>query len=596
MTGSYFINTLKSSHAIHGPRHSLWQILLTGLPHRCGSRIATLACLLLTIAPWPPYVQADVRNNKSTVESASLIADFENSIVDSLLVRLKSEFDQLPDNGLDFEFRETHATNDKLNILNYYHEQIQSIDTLRLDADRLLRLKLIGYTRLMLQQQARYASQDHALSPYHGPQVDLLRLLSNYPINPDSGLTPLLEQLTLLTHSLQQTPTVQENVTAAECLTLKGDVRKLSDTTVLNKVLRYRLAEMGLPDRIQNTYLDQFGAILEASIIPATNRFYANIDCDSRRPNAHTDPAYYQYRLRRFSANERSAESTHALGLEELQRIQQALTTQWQNLHPESYAADLYDQMRATQDVVLENDDAARQQYLSAVTDQIFDIQQAAPNWVSESPLTSLEIIAAAPLMSLYALPVEYQRPSEMLGQMVINFSESSPSWYELTAKTYYHTIPGLHQVRQQPRRLSTLLGANDDPGYFSGWSLYLTNMALNAAEEGSQERLGLLAMNAELAAMLVIDTGLHHLNWTRQQAIDFLLANTPTPQPTAARLVDEVRFRPAVMSAPYLGMLRAKQLAGDQPATAQRWRHLLAIGPVPAPLVTELQAWLKSD
>jgi len=251
--------------------------------------------------------------------------------------------------------------------------------------------------------------------------------------------------------------------------------------------------------------------------------------------------------------------------------------------------------MRATQDVVLNNNDAARQQYLSTVTDQILAIQQASTFWVSDTPLTSLEIIAAPPLMSRYALPIEYQQPSETLGQMVINFSESSPSWHELTAKTYYYTIPGIHQVRQQPRSLSTLLSANDDPGYISGWSLYLTNMALDATTERPQDRLGLLAMNAELAAMLVIDTGLHHLYWTRQQAINFLLANTATPKATATRLVDEVRFRPAVMSAPYLGMLRAKQLVGSQPTTAQRWRHLVVTGPVPVPLLPELQGWLNS-
>ena len=593
MTSSRLITAQKSRPGINRAADNLWQILLTGLPRR--SRIATALCLLLTIALGSSTLQADARNNRPGTESSSIINDFENSILDELLARLQLEFNQIPNNILSFEFSETRIINDKLNILNYYHKQIQSIDTQRLDSERLLRLKLLRYTQLMLQQQARFSAQDHALSPYHGPQVDLLRLLSSHPINPDSGLTPLLAQVTLLNRSLQQAPILHENLTTAECLTLKNGVKALGETTALRDTLHYRLVEMGLPERTQQTYLDQFDVSLEASITPALKHFYANIDCNSATNGPQTEPDYYQYRLRRFSADERSAESIHALGLVELQKIQEALTTtQWQNLHPETSTNNVYEQMRATQDVVLNNNDA-RQQYLSTVTDQILAIQQASTFWVSDTPLTSLEIIAAPPLMSRYALPIEYQQPSETLGQMVINFSESSPSWHELTAKTYYYTIPGIHQVRQQPRSLSTLLSANDDPGYISGWSLYLTNMALDATTERPKDRLGLLAMNAELAAMLVIDTGLHHLYWTRQQAINFLLANTATPKATATRLVDEVRFRPAVMSAPYLGMLRAKQLVGSQPTTAQRWRHLVVTGPVPVPLLPELQGWLNS-
>ena len=593
MTRSRLITTQKSRPGFNRAADSLWRMLLLRLQRRI--RIATTLCLLLAIALGPSTLQADTRNNSPGNETSSILQDFENSIVDELLARLQLEFDQIPDNILMFEFNATGVINDKLNILNYYHKHIPSIDTQRLDSERLLRLKLLRYTQLMLQQQARFAAQDHALSPYHGPQVDLLRLLSSHPINPESGLAPLLAQASRLTRSLQQAPILQENVTAAECLTMKNGVKALGETAALQDTLRYRLIEMGLPERLQQTYLDQFDASLQTSIAPAINRFYANIDCNSATTSAQPEPDYYQYRLRRFSADERSAETIHALGLVELKQIQEALIAQWQNLYPESSTNNLYERMRATQDVVLNNDDAARQQYLSTVMDQIFAIQQAAPFWASDTLLPSLEIIAAPPSMSLYALPIEYQQPSETLGQMVINFSESSPSWYELTARTYYHTIPGMHLVRQQPRRLSTLLSTNDDPGYISGWSLYLTNLALDAANERPQDRLGLLAMNAELAAMLVIDTGLHHLNWTRQQAISFLLANTPTPKATAARLVDEVRFRPAVMSAPYLGMLRARQLAGNQPMAAQRWSHLVTSGPVPIPLLPDLQGWLNS-
>lgn len=595
MTGLCFLPVVAHELAV-GFRRLITPAVCPSDFQTCSLRLARTLGLLLAITASTCFAQADSTTPYSAPAPTQLMQDFENSIADALLAHLDSEIAQLPNNGLNLEFLDIRAVEGKLRLLNQYQAQIHSVDKQYLDSNRLLRLKLLSYAHLMLQQRARFSSKDHAISPFHGPHTDLLRLLQSYPISPESGLEPLILQLNLLSRSLHQPFALQENMTEVECLTLQNQLQSLSKPTALSAGLHYRLTEMGLPSPTRRSYLDQFEASLEATILPALQEFSASINCVSRPTHQGTDSAYYRYRLARFSADEPSAELVHNLGLTELKRIQTALSAQWQHLYPARSAGVLYDEMRASQTLSSTLSDAKKQQYLSRVTDQILAIEAVAPAWVGAAGFTNLEIVAAGPLLSLYALPIEYQQPSDSLAQMLINFGEASPSEYQLAAQTYYHTIPGMHQVRLQPRRFSTLLSSADDPGYFSGWSLYLTNLALENPGSASLDSLGLVAMNAELAAMLVIDTGIHALNWSRQQAIDFLLANTPTPLSIAPRLIDEVRFRPAAMAAPYLGMLRAQRLVATHGAKHLNWQDLLVAGPVPVPLTNELSVWLNVD
>jgi len=98
---------------------------------------------------------------------------------------------------------------------------------------------------------------------------------------------------------------------------------------------------------------------------------------------------------------------------------------------------------------------------------------------------------------------------------------------------------------------------------------------------------------------MLVIDTGIHSRGWSRQAAINFLVANTVIATYHAERLVDEVRFRPASMNSAYLGMTQIEALLADAPKEngskppPPSWEAALAAGPVAAGLQKALRDWL---
>jgi len=98
--------------------------------------------------------------------------------------------------------------------------------------------------------------------------------------------------------------------------------------------------------------------------------------------------------------------------------------------------------------------------------------------------------------------------------------------------------------------------------GYGEGWALYSERLADELGLfSGPLDRMGLLSDQAARAARLVIDSGLHTKGWTRQQAIDYLLANTAWPVRDVESEIDRYISWPGQANSYMLGMLEIRRL-----------------------------------
>lgn len=594
-----------------------------------ASRLAAFCFCLLILTNIEIFAASD--HNMSPTGSA--IRAFENQIADQLINQINKDFLILPADGLGLEYRATRTLGSRLAVLAYYQQQIMSIDTKLLNSRNQLRLASLQATEHQLQQQRDNTLQDAALSPYHGPQIDLLRLVSLYPVHlatavsgtpdtkktdtmdTDNGIDPLLAELLLLGRTLDKPITLSAMVTPQECAVIRGQLTQLIETNQLTDSLDLRLREAGIDATTRRQYYDEFDTALQQHVVPSLGRLTTELSCDDINAvadtdkDASTDPAYYTYRLKRFGAAELNADAVHVLGEEALRELQSEITSLWQGLHPEVREDQLaLTKIRKDALLYLGNTAADRQDYLSLISELVMKVSEQLAGTVLDLSLPDLEIIAEPDLLAPSSLPFTYRFSSNGPAQLAVNFnSTASFSQHQLTARTYYSSVPGLHLVRhgfvtQSTAGVPPILGTADNPAYFDGWPLYLTNLLLNDAKQIGLARLGLLELNAEMAAMLVIDTGIHGRGWSRQAAINFLVANTVIATYHAERLVDEVRFRPASMNSAYLGMTQIQALLAEDPAKNSKnqpplsWKAALAAGPVAASQQQALRVWLMES
>ena len=113
----------------------------------------------------------------------------------------------------------------------------------------------------------------------------------------------------------------------------------------------------------------------------------------------------------------------------------------------------------------------------------------------------------------------------------------------------------------------------------------------------------GRLAMELWRAARLVVDTGLHDKKWTREDAIQYLIDNTPNPEGDCIKAIERYIVMPAQATAYKIGMNKivelreaAKAELGDDFDIREFHDVVLKDGPVPLAILQEtVEAWVAS-
>ena len=137
--------------------------------------------------------------------------------------------------------------------------------------------------------------------------------------------------------------------------------------------------------------------------------------------------------------------------------------------------------------------------------------------------------------------------------------------------------------------------------GYSEGWALYTERLADEMKlYSGDLDRVGMLSSQALRASRLVVDSGLHALGWTRQQAIDFMLADTAEPKEDVVSEVDRYIINPGQATSYMLGALEiakaredAKKSLGERFDIKAFHDRVLEDGAVPVSFLTsKIRAW----
>jgi uncharacterized protein (DUF885 family) len=241
--------------------------------------------------------------------------------------------------------------------------------------------------------------------------------------------------------------------------------------------------------------------------------------------------AIYAYRLKQFTTTNMTAAEIHELGLREVRRIEGEMETILRKLGRTEGTVKERMQKLAV-DLSYPNTDEGRTRIMADIDGMIrdadkrsgalFDLRPKAP--VIAQPYPEFRWASAA--ASYTSPPLDGSRP----GIFQMPLRPSSLTKASLRTLVYHETIPGHHfqvafgvENSQLPkfRQVRALGGIS---AVSEGWALYAERMV---AQEGWYEGdleglLGQLDDELFRARRLVVDTGLHAMRWTRQQAIDY--------------------------------------------------------------------------
>ena len=162
---------------------------------------------------------------------------------------------------------------------------------------------------------------------------------------------------------------------------------------------------------------------------------------------------------------------------------------------------------------------------------------EAMGDWFGILPQAPCELKPVPDYLAADAPAAYYTPPApdgSRPGEYHVNLHEPTDRGRAETASIAFHeAIPGHHlqlaiatERTDLPafRRLSW-----GHTAFVEGWALYTERLADEMGlYESDVDRLGMLASDSWRACRLVVDTGLHAMGWTRQQAIDFMRANAP--------------------------------------------------------------------
>src|SRR5262249_4559045 len=145
-------------------------------------------------------------------------------------------------------------------------------------------------------------------------------------------------------------------------------------------------------------------------------------------------------------------------------------------------------------------------------------------------------------------------------GFFISAYQAEKQSRVEDEATAFHETIPGHHlqgAIALERKAIHPIGRYIFNSGYAEGWALYAERLADEMhLYSGDLDRLGRLSSQALRASRLVVDSGLHTLGWTRQQAIDYMLAHTAEGQHDVESEVDRYIIYPGQATSYMIGRL----------------------------------------
>jgi uncharacterized protein (DUF885 family) len=316
----------------------------------------------------------------------------------------------------------------------------------------------------------------------------------------------------------------------------------------------------------------QAKTLVEQQINPAYQKFYQFMQQDYLPSARDTVGAsewpsgreYYQNRLEHYTTLKLTPEQVHQTGLEEVTRIRAEMQEIIRSVGFKGEFADFIQFLRSDPQFYAKTDT----ELLKEASFIAKKIDAELPKYFKTLPRTPYGV---APVPAEIAPKYTSGRYSgshrdDRAGFYWVNtYALDRRPLYEMEALTLHEAVPGHHLQISLAREQDALPEYRRNfytSAFGEGWGLYAEYLGIEMGfYQDPYSDFGRLTYEMWRAARLVVDTGIHTMGWSRQQAIDFLASNTALSMHNVTTEIDRYISWPAQALSYKLGELTIKKL-----------------------------------
>ena len=368
--------------------------------------------------------------------------------------------------------------------------------------------------------------------------------------------------------------------------------------------------------RAQDRWGQRIQSAIEGSVKPAYQGLAATLhkliaqttegDGVWKLPNGE---AYYAYLLRQHTTTDLTAAEIHQIGLDEVGTLTQSVCEILSELGLPVDDPGIVMQSLQRDPQYQYQGDVVRTDIINDYQNILDDVNLRMDALFTHGPLDEIEV-KRLPEFKEPDSPIAYAQPPAIDGSrpgtLWLNLRDPKNVYrWGMRTLAYHEGIPGhVYQMTQalKLKGLPTFRRLYPFNAYSEGWALYaeylgwLSGHEDDTASDAVLNNLGRLQALLWRAVRLVVDTGIHAMRWSRQEAIDYMVETTGLPERDVVTEVERYIVMPGQACAYYLGYMalvslrkKAEAILGESFDIKAFHDVVLNNGGLPLPLLTQV-------
>ncbi|WP_444945449.1 DUF885 domain-containing protein [Microbulbifer sp. VTAC004] len=399
---------------------------------------------------------------------------------------------------------------------------------------------------------------------------------------------------------------------------MQGFIAVPAHENILFTSLQERLGKIeGLPEQERTRILGRGEALIDAEVYPAYKSliaYYRELQPQVYENNGvwalPDGDEFYAYQVRSHTSTDLKPEDLHRIGLEEVARIEGEMSRIFASVGQDSGSiSERFAGINNDPQFLYEDSDQGREQIIADYQAMIDEVNTGLGDYFDIKPAMGVEV-RRVPEFKEQGAPGAYYNPPAMDGSRPGVFYANLRDVHEtkkfgMRTLAYHEAVPGHHfqlAIAQELQGVPTFRKMGLFTAYAEGWALYAEQVAKEAGfQENPYDDLGRLQAEMFRAVRLVVDTGLHHKRWSREEAIEYMVEKTGMTETEVTTEIERYLVMPGQALAYKAGMLkilelreRAREKLGGDFDIRQFHNVVLTNGALPlAVLEQQVDSWI---